>query len=150
MSTSTHDDDVFLPERRQSTRTAPRAAIRIGRVVSAIPVLFLIFDGVTKLMMVQPVVDGMKSLGYPLDLAGMIGKILLACLLLYVIPQTSVFGAILLTGYLGGAVASQFRIGLPLFTNVLFPVYVALFLWVGLYLREARLRALVPFRRAVI
>jgi hypothetical protein len=76
-----------------------------------------------------------------------IGVILLVCTILYLIPQTAVLGAILLTGYLGGAVATNFRVQAPLFSNVLFPVYLGIFVWLGLYLRDARIRELLPFRR---
>jgi hypothetical protein len=109
-------------------------------------VLFLLFDAANKLMLFQPVVDGMNTLGYPPSLVRSIGILLVACLLLYVIPPTAVLGAILLTGYLGGAVASQVRVDLPLLTDVLVPVYAGVLVWAGLYLREPRLRRLVPFR----
>lgn len=114
-----------------------------GRIISGIVVLFLIFDGVTKLMTVDPVVEGMRQLGYPVTLAPVIGAILLLCVILYVIPRTAPLGAILLTGYLGGAVASQLRIGMPLLGYTLFPIYVAVLMWGGLYLRDARVRALI-------
>jgi hypothetical protein len=147
MTASIEEHDILLPERRRADRVGPRAAIRIGRVVSAIAVLFLMFDVYTKLTVAQPVVEATKTLGYPLSLVQPIGILLLVCLILYAIPQTAMLGAILLSAYLGGAVASQLRIGSPLLTNVLVPVYVAVFLWVGLYLRDVRLRRLVPFRR---
>jgi DoxX-like family len=114
-----------------------------GRIISGIVVLFLIFDGVTKLMVIDPVVQGMHQLAYPVTLAPLIGTILLFCVLLYVIPRTAPLGAVLLTGYLGGAVASQLRIGLPLFSYTLAPIYVAVLVWGGLYLRDSRVRALV-------
>lgn len=123
-----------------------RTRLWAGRIITAIPVVFLLFDGVIKVLNVQPVIDGMNKLGYPVDLAVGIGTLLLACLALYVIPRTSVLGAILLTGYLGGAVATHVRVGDPLFSHVLFPAYLGLFLWAGLYLRDSRLRALIPFR----
>jgi hypothetical protein len=134
-----------------TTPLTPPAADSKGRVwgariLTAIPVLFLLFDGVTKLILIKPVVDAMPTLGYPVSLARPIGTILLVCLVIYVIPRTAVLGAILLTGFLGGAVATNVRVGNPLFSHVLFPVYVALMLWGGLYLRDARLRALIPFR----
>jgi|SRR5580704_17257461 hypothetical protein len=146
MTATIEEHDILLPERRRADRVGPRAAIRIGRVVSAIPVLLLLFDVYTKLTVAQPVVEATKTLGYPLTLVQPIGILLLVSLILYVIPQTAVLGAILLTGYLGGAVASQLRIGAPLATYVLAPVYVGVFLWGGLYLRDVRLRRLVPFR----
>lgn len=123
-----------------------RARVWTGRILTGISIVFLLFDGVTKLMLIKPVVDAMPPLGYPVSLTRPIGVIVLVCLAVYVIPRTAVLGAILLTGFLGGAVATNYRIGNPLLTHVLFPVYVALFVWGGLYLRDARLRALIPFR----
>lgn len=117
-----------------------------GRVMTALPALFLAFDGAIKLVEIAPVTEGMTQLGWPPSLAPALGVVLLASLALYVFPRTAVLGAILLTGYLGGAVATHVRVGNPLFSHTLFPVYVALLLWGGLYLRDARLRALVPFR----
>ena len=119
----------------------------IGRVLSALAVLFLLFDSTGKLLEVKPVIEGTIALGYPRDLVFTLGVILLAGVLGYVYPRTSVLGALLLTAYLGGAVASQVRIQAPLFTHILFPVYVAAFVWVGLLLRDARLRAFLPVRR---
>jgi hypothetical protein len=110
-------------------------------------VLFLLFDSSIKLIQLAPAVEGTIRLGYPVSLIRTIGLILLVCTVLYTIPRTSILGAILLTGYLGGAVASQLRIGEPLFSNVLFPVYFGVLLWVGLFLRDETLRALVPLRR---
>ena len=126
------DQTVFVSKKRLLT----------GRIMSGIVVLLLIFDGVTKLMKVDPVVQGMQKLGYPVPLAPAIGAILLICVVFYVIPRTAPFGAILLTGYLGGAVASQLRIGMPLLGYTLFPIYVAVLAWGGLYLRDSRVRAL--------
>jgi len=131
-----------------ATQTAPtsKAQIWAGRILTALPLLFLLVDGVMKLFKPAPVLEGMTRLGYPVSLTVTIGIILLVCVVIYAIPQTSILGAILLTGYLGGAVASQLRIGEPLFSNVLFPVYVAVLIWGGLYFREERLRALFPLR----
>jgi hypothetical protein len=117
-----------------------------GYIISALPVLFLLVDGTMKLFKPEIVIKATTDLGYPESTIVPIGITLVACTILYIIPQTAVFGAILLTGYLGGAVATNVRVGTPLFTHILFPVYVASFLWVGLYLRESRLRALVPLR----
>jgi hypothetical protein len=114
--------------------------------MSTIAVLFLLFDGVIHVMKPPPVVEGFAKLGWPVSLSVPLGVIELACLALYVFPRTSVLGTILLTGYLGGAIATNLRLELPLFTPVLFPVYVALLLWGGLYLRDERLRALIPLR----
>ncbi len=116
-----------------------------GRIFSALPILLLLFDGMAKVMRLAPVLEGTAKLGYPLGIVAPLGFTLLACTLLYAVPRTSVLGAILLTGYLGGAVATHVRVGDPLFTHVLFPTYVAAMVWGGLFLREARLRALLPF-----
>jgi hypothetical protein len=109
-------------------------------------VLFLVFDSSIKIAKIKAVTEGFVQMGWPASLAIPIGVLLLTCVIIYAIPRTSVLGAILLTGYLGGAVASQVRLQMPLFGYVLFPIYVALFIWGGLYLREPRLRALIPLR----
>jgi hypothetical protein len=114
--------------------------------MTALPVLFLLFDSVIKLMRSTPVVESFDQLGYPVSLAPGIGILQLVCIALYVIPRTSMLGAILLTGYLGGAVATHVRVGSPLLSHVLFPVYVAVLIWGGLFLREDRLRGLIPLR----
>jgi hypothetical protein len=102
---------------------------------------------VMKLLAVQQAVQSTTELGYPAGAVFTIGVIELVCLVLYVVPATSVSGAILLVGYLGGAVATHVRVGNPLASHVLFPIYVAALVWGGLYLREPRVRALLPFRR---
>jgi hypothetical protein len=116
-----------------------------GRVASGLVVLFLLMDSVMKFFKPKPVLEACTHLGLPESLIIPIGVILLACTVLYAIPQTSILGAILLTGYLGGAVLAQLRVGEPLF-NTLFPTYVGILLWGGLFLREPRLRALIPLR----
>ena len=121
-------------------------AIRLGRLLGGLAVAFLIFDGVGKLLEVQPVIDGAKQLGYPQDVMFSLGATLLICVLVYLFPRTSLLGAVLLTGYLGGAVATHVRVGSPLFTHVLFPTYVAALLWGSLMLRDARLCAFLPWR----
>jgi hypothetical protein len=132
----------------RDTQTAPvsKKMLWTGRIMSALVVLFLLMDGVMKLVNPAPVVEGMTKLGYPLRLTSVIGIVLLVGVALFAIPRTSVLGAILLTGYLGGAVASQLRVGLPLFSNVLAPVYIGVLIWGGLFLRDRRLRALLPAR----
>ena len=119
-----------------------------GRIMSALVIVFLVFDIVIKFVKPAPgpVVETFAHLGWPLSLAPVLGTILLVSTALYVIPNTSVLGAILLTGYLGGAVATHLRVGDPLFSHVLFPTYLGVLLWAGLYLREDRLRALIPMR----
>jgi hypothetical protein len=145
MQTTIAQDNPFAGTIR-TNRTDSRRALWTGRVLSGLAVAFLIFDGASKLLEVQPVIDGTKQLGYPPDIVFSLGVTLLSCLLTYLIPRTSVLGAVLLTGYLGGAVATHVRVGNPLFTHVLFPTYVAALLWGGLMLRDARLRAFLPWR----
>ncbi|HEX2671671.1 MAG TPA: DoxX family protein [Polyangiaceae bacterium] len=133
--------------------STPRAAyrtqwrFRAGCAMSALPVLFLLFDCVIKLLEIGPVVDSFTQLGYPVSLARGIGGLELACLALYVLPRTAVLGAIVLTGFLGGAVSTHLRVGDPLFSHVLFPVYVGLLVWGGLFLRDDTLRVLLPLRK---
>jgi hypothetical protein len=129
-----------------SNDTTSGAALWTGRALSAVAVLFLTFDSVIKLLMVQPVIDGAAQLGYPVSTMFGIGVVLLSCVATYVFPRTAVLGAVLLTGYLGGAIATHVRVQNPLFTHTLFPIYVALFVWGGLFLRDARLRAFLPWR----
>ena len=114
-----------------------------GRIISAIPVLFLLFDSVIKLLNIQPVTDSFKQLGYSPRIAIGIGILELICLITYLVPRTSTLGAIILTGYLGGAVATHVRVASPLFSHTLFPVYVGLLLWVGLLLRDEKSRVLL-------
>jgi hypothetical protein len=114
-----------------------------GRAISALPVLFLVFDGVIKVIGIQPVIDSFVRLGFRPGIAAAIGFLELGCLAVYLIPRTSLAGAVLLTGFLGGAIATHLRMGDPLFTHVLFPTYVAALLWGGLLLRDGRLRSLL-------
>ena len=118
-----------------------------GRVLSGLAAAFLIFDSIGKLLRVQPVIEGTVSLGYPVSVIIPLGVTLLTCVVVYLVPRTAVLGALLLTGYLGGAVATHVRVGHPLFTHTLFPTYVAALLWGGLLLRDRRLRAFLPFGR---
>lgn len=115
-----------------------------GYIVSALPVLFLFLDAVGKLFKPEPVVTGTLELGYQESVIVPLGIVLLISTVIYAIPQTAVLGAILLTGYLGGTVATHVRVGNPLFTHTLFGVYLGILLWLGLYLRDVRLRELVP------
>ncbi len=114
-----------------------------GRVLSGLSVLFLLVDSVMKIMRAQVSVEGSVQLGYPESTVFGIGVLLLVCTLLYVIPQTAILGAVLLTGYLGGAVATHVRVNNPIFSHVLFPVYIGVMVWGGLYLRDSRVRALI-------
>lgn len=123
---------------------ASKVMLWMGRVLSTLPVLLLLMSSVMKLMRVPEVVKGFGEQGYDSSLIVPIGVVELACTLLYIFPRTAVLGAILLTGYLGGAVATHVRAGDGLFFS---PVLIGIVLWLGLYLRDARLRALVPWTR---
>jgi hypothetical protein len=116
----------------------PKAMLWTGRIVSAVSALFLLMDGVMKLFKPGFVVEANHRLGFPDWSIVVLGFLLLACLAVYVVPQTAILGAILLTGYLGGAVAAHLRIG---------DVLVGALLWAGLWLRDARLRAILPLRK---
>ncbi|MCQ8874990.1 DoxX family protein [Mesorhizobium sp. LMG17149] len=124
-------------------------ALWTGRALSGIIVLFMIFDGVIKLPPLDVVTQTMVPLGWPADanVARMLGVIGLISTALYALPRTSVLGAILLTAYMGGAIATNVRVDNPLFSHMLFGVYLGIILWGGLYLRDARVRALIPFSR---
>lgn len=117
-----------------------------GRVLSGLGAAFLAFDAALKLLSVPEALEGTQHLGWPADALFGLGVVQAVCLALYLIPRTAVLGAVLWTGYLGGAIATHVRIDNPLFTHVLFPIYVAAFLWLGLWLRDLRLRALLPLR----
>jgi DoxX-like family len=125
---------------------ASKKAVWTGRVLSGLAVLFLLFDAGVKVLQHPMAVQGTVELGYPQGVLLTLGIVQLVCLALYLIPRTAVLGAILWTGYLGGAVATHVRIGHPLFSHVLFPVYVAALLWVGLWLRDERIRTVLPVR----
>lgn len=118
-----------------------------GRIISCLAVLFMLFDAVIHIVNPPFVVESMQKLGYNAAITPSLGVIVLICTAIYLFPKTSVLGAILFTGYLGGAVATNLRVGSPLFSTTLFPVYVGIFIWGGLYLRNARLQTLIPFRK---
>ena len=128
-------------------RPASRKGLWAGRVASGIAVLFLTFDATMKLFQVEGALKASGDLGFSPDVVFALGVIQAACLVVYLIPRTAVLGAVLWTGYLGGAIASHVRVGNPLFSHQLFPIYVALLLWGGLWLRDARLRSIFPVRR---
>jgi len=119
-----------------------------GLVVTALVVLFLLFDSVIHLMNTSQVQDAMADLGFDPSLNRVIGAVLLVSLVLYVVPITSMLGAVLITGYLGGAVTSNMLTEQPILSTTLFPIYVGIFVWGGLYLRDAGVRAVMPLRRA--
>jgi DoxX-like family len=136
MPTSTPNESVSRP------------ALWFGRLLSGLVILFLLFDGAIKLVPWPIVTETMDRIGYGSSetLARALGAITIACTVLYAIPPTSILGAILLTGYLGGAIATHVRIGSPLFTHILFGFYLALMVWGGLWLRDRKLRSLLPLR----
>lgn len=125
------------------SNTSSRARLWTSRALTLLVVAFLVMDATMKVLRAAPAVQGTAELGYPASSIVGIGLLLLACTALYVIPRTSIVGALLLTGYLGGAIASQVRVGNPLFSHVLFPVYFAAIIWGALYLRDTRLRAVL-------
>jgi len=129
-----------------TSQTAPasRGMLWTGRIITALIALFLLFDCVVKLMKSPQAVQGTIQLGYPESKVVPIGLVLLASLAFYLLPRTSILGAILLTGYLGGATATMVRVSSPW---VLFPVLIGMLVWAGLYFRDEQLRALIPLRR---
>jgi hypothetical protein len=131
--------------------TAPvsKPARWLGGILSGLVILFLLFDGAIKLVPWPVVTETMDRMGYGSSetLARSLGVITLVCTILYAVPPTSILGAILLTGYLGGAMASHVRIGSPLFSHILFGLYLGLMVWGGLWLRNRNLRDLIPLSR---
>jgi hypothetical protein len=148
--TSSKEKTIMPSVSETSTAPAPfpRAATTAGYLLSGLVILFLIADGAMKLVPLDIVTEASGQLGWPasVEMARTLGVLTLVGTLLYAWPPTSVLGAILLTGYLGGAIATHLRIGSPLFTHLLFGVYLGLMIWGGLWLREPRLRALMPLR----
>ena len=130
---------------QSATQPAPvsKKMLWAGRIMSALPVLMLLMSAVMKFIKPAPVVEGFAHLGLPESLALGLGILEIACTVVYVIPRTSILGAILLTGYLGGATVTHLRVGDPFFA----PVIVGVLVWGGLFLREPRLRPLIPLRR---
>jgi hypothetical protein len=118
----------------------------IGRIMSGVDVLFLLFDSTTKLLRVEAVMKAAEQIGYPPSTMLPIGLILLVCVVVYLIPRTAVLGAVLLTGYLGGAVATHVRVGDPLLSHTFLPIYFAVLIWGGLYLRDRRVHAAIARR----
>jgi hypothetical protein len=140
---------VSIDTAASDTAAASKSRLWTGRILSTLTILFLVMDIVFKFIRPIPpqVMQSMTQLGFQPSLLTAIGILLTICTVLYVIPATSVLGALLLTGYLGGAVSVQVRVGNPLFGYVLFPVYVGVLMWAGLCLRESRLLALLPLRK---
>ena len=127
--------------------TTSKTQRRIGWGLTALTVLFMLFDAAGKLALEAHVVEATTKIGYPVGAIRPIGVIAPICTILYAIPRTAILGAVLLTGFCGGAVASKVRIEDPLFSSVLFGVYFGLIAWAGLYLRDDALRSLFPIRR---
>ena len=120
-----------------------KPAVWTGRIISALVVVFLVFDAVIKFMKIGPVLEASARLGLSMSLTVAVAVVLLSCVVLYVIPRTAVLGAVLLTGYLGGAISIHLRAGSPLFSEALFPIYFGVLVWLGLYLRDARVRRIL-------
>jgi hypothetical protein len=133
-------------EASSQTAAASKGMLWTGRILTGLMALFFILDGVGHLMKPAPVVDAFARLGYPLSASVGIGLLLLICTAIYVTPRTSVLGAVLLTGYLGGAVSTHVRAGSSLFETI-FPVILGALAWAGLLVRDAELRQLIPLRR---
>src|SRR4051795_10168617 len=131
------------------TEPVSKPARWTGRILSGLVIVFLLFDGALKLVPWPIVTETMDKMGYDSseNLARSLGIITVVCTVLYSVPPTSILGAILLTGYLGGAMATHVRIGSPLFTHTLFGLYLGLMVWGGLWLRDRNLRKLIPFQR---
>ena len=130
-----------------NTALVSNKALWTGRILSGLVVAFLLFDGAIKLIPLDIVVQTSQELGIPVHAARTLGVLTLAGTVLYAIPRTSMLGAILLTGYLGGAIYTHVRVGSPFLTHTLFGVYLGLLIWGGLWLRDVRVRALIPFAR---
>jgi DoxX-like protein len=125
----------------------PRTARRAGLSISAVTAVLLLADAVTHVVRIPPVRTAMADLGFDQNAAVVVGVLEIACLVLYLTPRTAVLGVVLFTAYFGGALCANFRVDKPLWSTVLFPVYVAIGLWAGLWLRDERLRAILPLRR---
>ena len=150
---ATIDGSVSPSEAPASTtadrsRGSSRRGLWAGRIISGIAVLFLTMDATLKVLQVPAAMEGTQNIGWPVEVVFWLGLLQVACLALYLIPRTAPLGAVLWTGYLGGAIATHLRIFDPIFTHTVFPIYVAVFLWGGLYLRDARVRALIAPRSA--
>lgn len=146
-----HDlETPFVAPAARLASAAPalsKLRVRSGRVLSGLALAFLSFDCALKLLALAPAVQGTRELGYPEHSVQTIGIIQLVCVALYAVPRSAALGAILLTGYLGGAIATHVRLDNPLFSHILFPLYIAALVWGGLYLRDPRLSVLLPWAR---
>lgn len=131
----------------ENRASSSRGRLWAGRIITALPALFLLMDGVAKLFKPAPVVQGTLQLGFTEAVIAPLGILLTACTVLYLIPRTAVLGAVLLTGYLGGAVATHVRAD-PSWFPILFPVMMGALVWCGLWLRDNRLRSMLPLTGA--
>jgi hypothetical protein len=134
--------EATLIQTPRETSTPSKHRLWMGHAMSVVAVSFLLFDSAIKLVKIAPVVESFEQLGYPHAIAREIGALELTCLALYVVPRTATLGALLLTGFLGGAIATHVRVGDPLFSHVLFPLYMGVLIWGGLFLRDDRVRVL--------
>lgn len=141
--TAIQPNAVCLPTTQAPCLPSRRAA-RTGRVLSGLAAVFLGFDATVKLLQLPMALQATAELGYPTHLVFWLGVLQFVLLVLYLLPRTAGLGAALWTGYLGGAIATHLRIGNPWFSHVLFPIYIALLLWGGLWMRRPRLRRLLP------
>jgi hypothetical protein len=141
--TATNIDDRFADRPVSTYATLSKGRVWAGRILHGLVILFLIMDVVMKLLRMQPAIDATIRLGFKPDAVFTIGLIGLACLIVYVIPRTTLIGALLWTSYLGGAVAIQMRAGSSVFETT-FPIYVGIVMWLGLWLRDARVNRLLP------
>jgi hypothetical protein len=139
---------TYAPVRSSSASTVrpSRRSVIVGRIMTGIIALLLTLDVGAKLVRAQAVVDGSAKLGFTPDQMFVVGVIGAVCLVLYLIPRTAPIGALLWTGYFGGAIVTHLRVGDPLLTHILFPIYVSALLWGGLYLRDPRVRAVLGKR----
>jgi hypothetical protein len=154
MTTTFAESPHSIADAAKQTSDAPTAldsrpskkALWAGRILSGLAVAFMLFDAIIKLLRHPAAVQGTIELGYPESVVFGLGIVLLVCVVVYLVPRTAVLGAVLFTGYFGGAIATHVRVGNPLFSHILSPVYVAALLWAGLWLRDERIRAVFPFR----
>jgi len=144
MSSETISFDQTSDSRIGASR---KAWVWTGRALSGITILFMLFDAAGKLFLESHVIEATTKIGYPVATIRPLGVIALTCTILYAVPRTAILGAVLLTAFYGGAVASKIRIEDPLFSSILFAVYLGLITWGGLYFRDERLRRLFPLRR---
>jgi hypothetical protein len=138
-----HTSAIANPHSSIAPVSSSTKAVWVGRIFSAVPVLFLTFDTAIKVLQLPVALEATQQLGFTASAVFAVGVIEAVCLVLYLVPRTSVLGAVLWTGYFGGAIATHLRAGSPVVTHTLFPIYMAVLLWAGLWLRDGRLRRIV-------